>query len=185
LANPYDLVAEAFANARSAAFRERGYVAEFAALAAPGAEILDLGCGTGLPIARYLLEQGFLVTGVDSSEAMLVHARRNCPAARLVHSDMRDLVLPGPYGGLVAWDSVFHVPRDAHARLFREMSRLLAPRAPDEFTAPMFGVAFSYSGHDPDDCRRLLESAGFTVLKAEVDDPSSRGHVAMLCVKAD
>jgi len=193
LANPYDLVAEEFARARTA-FRERGYVEAFAALAAPGAAILDLGCGTGVPIARHLLDCGFRVTGVDSSAAMLAHARRNCPEARLERADMLALDLAGPYGGIVAWDSVFHVPRAAHARLFAEVARLLAPRAPlllsvggsaGDFTAPMFGVEFFYSAHAPAETRRLLESCGLSVLRAEVDDPGARGHVAILCVKAD
>ena len=193
LANPYDLVAEEFARARSA-FRERGYVEAFAALAAPGAEILDLGCGTGAPIARHLLDRGFRVTCVDSSAAMLAHARLNCPEAQFVRADMIELDLEGPYGGIVAWDSVFHVPREAHARLFAEMARLLAPRAPlllsvggsaGDLTAPMFGVDFFYSAHEPAESRRLLESCGLSVLRAEVDDPSSHGHVAILCVKAD
>jgi len=70
LASAYDRIAERFAKARSG-FRERVYVDRFITLAAPGAHVLDLGCGTGVPIARYLIDHGFRVTGVDSSHAML------------------------------------------------------------------------------------------------------------------
>jgi hypothetical protein len=45
----------------------------------------------------------------------------------------------------------------------------------------MFGVDFFYSGHAPEVCVQLLQDAGLEVLLAEVDDPSSRGHVAVLC----
>jgi 2-polyprenyl-3-methyl-5-hydroxy-6-metoxy-1,4-benzoquinol methylase len=33
----------------------------------PGAAILDLGCGSGVPIAQALLADGFDVHGVDAS----------------------------------------------------------------------------------------------------------------------
>jgi SAM-dependent methyltransferase len=192
VSNPYDRIAGEFARAR-AGFREQVYVDRLIALAAPGAPILDLGCGTGVPIARYLIDQGFRVTGVDSSAAMLALARRHCPEAELVLGDMTKLELDGPFGGIVAWDSVFHVPRTHHGQLFAEMARMLVPGAPlllsvggseGDFTAPMFEVEFSYSDDHPSESRRRLETSGFEVRFAEVDDPTSRGHVAMLCTKA-
>ena len=192
MANPYDRIAGKFVRAR-VGFREQGYVDRLIALATPGARILDLGCGTGIPIARHLIDHGFRLTGVDSSAEMLALARRHCPEAELILGDMTELALDGPFGGMVAWDSVFHVPRARHDSLFAEMSRLLAPGAPlllsvggseGDFTAPMFDVAFSYSGDHPSEGRRRLEACGFKVLTAEVDDPTSGGHVAMLCAKA-
>ena len=192
MASAYDPIAERFAEARTG-FRERAYVDRFIALAVPGARVLDLGCGTGIPIARYLIDHGFHVTGVDCSHAMLALARGNCPEADLVLGDMTEVPLEGPFGGIVAWDSVFHVPRARHAGLFDVMSRLLAPGAPlllsvggseGDFAAPMLGALLPYSGNAPAESRRLLESSGFDVLAAEMDDPTSRGHMAMLCRKA-
>jgi SAM-dependent methyltransferase len=49
--------------------REAGVVAS---VAAPGAEVLELGCGPGR-VTRALVALGFRVTGVDNSEAMLAH----------------------------------------------------------------------------------------------------------------
>ncbi len=190
-ANPYDRVADQFAKARSA-FRERGYVDRLIDLATPGGRILDLGCGTGMPIMRYLIDRGFRLTGVDNAPGMLAHARNHCPEAELIAGDMTEVAIDGRFDGIVAWDSVFHIPRARHAPLFAEMARLLKPRAPlllsvggsgGEFAAPMFEVDFPYSGFPPSESRRLLEACGFDVLIAEVDDPTSRGHVAMLCTK--
>jgi SAM-dependent methyltransferase len=151
--------------------------------------VLDLGCGSGVPIARYLLDHGCRVTGVDASREMLGLARASCPEAALVEADMLSVDLPDRYDGLVAWDSVFHVPRAWHEALFRAMARWLAPGgivllsvggSEGEFVAPMFAVDFFYSAHAPAASRALLERAGFDVVLSEVDDPSSRGHVAML-----
>ena len=45
---------------------ERSWLDRFAAMLPEGGTILDIGCGVGEPIARYLIERGFAVTGVDS-----------------------------------------------------------------------------------------------------------------------
>lgn len=58
LTAPYDLIAEEFAKTR-VEFSEKPYVDRFIQLAKPGRQLLDLGCGTGFPIARYLIDQGF------------------------------------------------------------------------------------------------------------------------------
>jgi SAM-dependent methyltransferase len=42
-----------------------------------GARVLDLGCGTGVPTARQLVDGGCQVTGVDLSPVMLDQARRD------------------------------------------------------------------------------------------------------------
>jgi SAM-dependent methyltransferase len=188
---PYDLIADRWSRDRGALpFREQPYVERLLQLVAPGGRILDLGCGSGKPIARYLLDRGYRVTGVDASPEMLRLARANCPEAALILADLRSVELPGGYDGVVAWDSVFHLPKAEHAPVFRAMHRWLAPGAPlllsvggrdVEFVAPMFGIDFYYSGHSPEVSAALLRAAGFEIILAEVDDPSSRGHVAILC----
>jgi hypothetical protein len=55
----------------------------------------------------------------------------------------------------------------------------------DEFTAPMFGVDFFYSGHAPEESMALLREMGFDIVRAKIDAPSSRGHLAILCKKID
>jgi 2-polyprenyl-3-methyl-5-hydroxy-6-metoxy-1,4-benzoquinol methylase len=64
-----------------------------------GAEVLDIGCGTGQPLAQWLVQQGLRVTGVDSSAAMLAHARRLQPDQNWVQADMRQLQLGRRFAG--------------------------------------------------------------------------------------
>jgi len=52
-----------------------------------------------------------------------------------------------------------------------------------EFLAPMFGIDFFYSAHSPAVSLVLLQEAGFVITLAEVNDPSSRGHLVVLCRK--
>ena len=105
---------------------------------------------------------------------------------------MRAVELAGDYHGIVAWDSIFHIPKAQHGKLFHALSRWLVPHAPlllslggseGEFLAPMFGLDFLYSAHRPEVSLALLAEAGFAILLAELDDPSSRGHLAVLCRK--
>jgi len=50
--------------------------------------VLDLGCGTGLPYTRHLVENGFDVLGVDLSEEMVKVASRNVPGSTFVQLSM-------------------------------------------------------------------------------------------------
>ncbi len=45
-------------------------VREWADAFPPGALILDLGCGHGVPISQALMERGFVLYGVDASTKM-------------------------------------------------------------------------------------------------------------------
>lgn len=55
-----------------------------------GEKILDLGCGTG-DLAKTLYDHGVEVTGVDTSENMVMQARSKYPAIRFIVQDARAL----------------------------------------------------------------------------------------------
>jgi len=78
--------------------------------------MLDLCCGTG-QLTRYFLDRGFRATGVDLSEGMLGHARRNAGphlqdgAADFVQADAADFELSQTYGLVVStYDALNHLP---------------------------------------------------------------------------
>ncbi|MCW4355998.1 methyltransferase domain-containing protein [Hoyosella sp. YIM 151337] len=61
-----------------------------AELVAPGARVLDAGCGTGR-VAIWLQEHGYHCVGVDLDESMLDVARRRAPELNWIHGDLADL----------------------------------------------------------------------------------------------
>ncbi len=196
VAEAYDRIAEAWLAARGSAsgLPAPRLLDAFAAPLRKGAAVLDLGCGGGVPVARDLVARGFRVTGLDASRSMVDHARRAVPAATFVHGDMRTADSGGPFDGIVAWDSVFHLPRADHPALFRRLAawlrrggRLLISLGGSEgqFVAEMLGEAFYFAGHEPADAVAMLEAAGLAVEAWEVDDPSSRGHIAVLAARPD
>jgi 2-polyprenyl-3-methyl-5-hydroxy-6-metoxy-1,4-benzoquinol methylase len=63
----YDLIASQFAEMRTSFYREKKYIDLFVGYLEPKGTLLDIGCGSGVPIASYLLDLGFDVTGIDSS----------------------------------------------------------------------------------------------------------------------
>jgi SAM-dependent methyltransferase len=80
-----------------------------------GSPILELACGTGRALIP-LIRQGYQVTGVDLSPAMLEVARRKLTAegltgrATLVAQDMRELSLEGRFNlAFVAVNSFMHL----------------------------------------------------------------------------
>src|ERR1700741_34069 len=101
--NSYDQIAEQWhSQIRGQAYIDHvlRYVDLAVADLQPGARVLDLGCGTGQPVAKYLVEKGFRVTGVDESHKMLEIAKREVPEAEFIHSDMINAQLPTGFGAV-------------------------------------------------------------------------------------
>lgn len=75
---------------------------------APGGTALDLGCGSGRPVARYLRARGLRVLGVDGAGAMCALYRRHLHGPVLCR-DMRTLALGRRFDLILGWNSFFHL----------------------------------------------------------------------------
>jgi cyclopropane fatty-acyl-phospholipid synthase-like methyltransferase len=108
--------------------RYADWVAELAALLRPGALVVDLGCGAGIPATRELTARGLRVTGVDFSAVQLRRARRLVPAASLVQADMTALRLrPASVDAVVSFYALIHVPLADQQALFPRIRSWLRP----------------------------------------------------------
>ncbi|WP_299146192.1 class I SAM-dependent methyltransferase [uncultured Tateyamaria sp.] len=123
----YERQAEAFDAGRSRALFEARWLARFTACLPAGARVLDLGCGSGDPIARWFIAEGFRVTGVDFVQPMLDLARGRWPEGDWRMGDMRTLDLPDRFEGIVAWNSFFHLRPDEQRTCIAHMARHLVP----------------------------------------------------------
>jgi ubiquinone/menaquinone biosynthesis C-methylase UbiE len=141
-------------------------------------KVLDVGCGAGVPVAKFLDERGFDVTGIDFSRNMLRLARKNVPKAKFFLRDMTKLKFAADsFDGLTAFYSIIHVPREKHFSLFRSFHRILRPQGvtliclgPDEWEAndKYHGVEMFWSHYDPKKSLQLLKKAGFEVLSDKI-----------------
>ena len=102
---------------------EKVWLDRVLALVPAQAKILDIGCGSGKPIAAYLLAQGCTVTGVDSSETMLLMAQQNFPDQTWIQADMRQFRLEQKFDAILAWDSFFHLAPDDQRQMFAQFAR--------------------------------------------------------------
>ncbi|MGN8139187.1 class I SAM-dependent DNA methyltransferase [Paraburkholderia sp. 22099] len=148
--------------------------------------VLDLGCGTGSPIGEYVLTRGVQFTGVDQSESMLEIARLNLPGGELLKSSIEAFRPSGIYAAAIAWDSIFHIPRQDHFKIFcrtcdalRSGGRFMLTVGGSEhpcFTGSMFGSLFFFDSHPPTTTVSLLETAGFKIIHTEFVDLPTEGR---------
>lgn len=190
----YDRVSEQWLATRpSQLYRTVARLLDVALAKVPaGGRALDVGCGAGVPITRELVSRGLSTTGLDFSKALLAIARREVAGACYVFGDVRTVpssALGEPFDFIVAWDSIFHVPRVDHEVVFARLASWLAPGgtillslggSAGEFTSEMLGQTFWYSGFEPEESLQLIERAGLSVSHSEIDDPQSRGHFAIV-----
>jgi SAM-dependent methyltransferase len=109
---------------------ERPWVDQFKALIPVGGMVLDLGCGSGTPIASHLTNAGYAVTGVDASPEMVAFFGERQPLATVHLADMRTLDLHRKFSGILAWDrfvlKMIHKPPLAltrESRMFYEFGK--------------------------------------------------------------
>lgn len=190
----YERHARQFDADRSRSLFEKPWLDRFLALLRPGGTILDLGCGSGEPIARYLADAGFAVSGVDASPSMVAMCRERFPQAEWIVADMRGLALGRRFDGLIAWDSFFHLARDEQRAMFPRFAAHAAPGAALLFTSgPADGEAIgSYGGEPlyhaslaPDEYERLLAQNGFRVAAHVPEDSACGNHTVWLARRTD
>lgn len=159
---------------------EKAWLERFAAGLPEGGGILDLGCGAGQPIARWLIGRGFRVTGVDSSPSLVGIARRRFPQADWRVADMRALALGERFDGLIAWHSLFHLAADDQRPMFPRFAAHAEPGAILMFTSGWAegarigewqGEPLYHASLHPDEYRGLLAGNGFELLDHKLRDP--------------
>ncbi|MBN8911570.1 MAG: methyltransferase domain-containing protein [Rhizobiales bacterium] len=185
----YERHAQAWDRERGRSLFERTWLDRFQAVTGPGVSLLDLGCGSGEPIARHLIACGHRLTGVDSAPSLIGLCRRRFPDHDWIVGDMRRLDLGARFDGIVAWDSFFHLTGDDQRAMFPLFRSHAAPGAALLFTSgPSDGEAIGrfqdeplyHASLSPDAYRGLLADNGFEVLEHVAEDPDCGGHTVWL-----
>jgi SAM-dependent methyltransferase len=168
---------------------EKSWLDRFLALVPEGGSILDLGCGAGLPIAGYFIQQKRKVTGIDTSAPLLDLCRRRFPEGQWILADMRSLDLGRIFDGILAWNSFFHLTPEDQREMFGIFARHAAPGAALMFTGgPQHGsVVGDFEGEplyhgslDPQEYATLLEEHGFERVASVLEDPTCGQHCIWL-----
>jgi trans-aconitate methyltransferase len=174
---------------RPGGLMEQSWLDRFLALVSSNGSILDIGCGSAVPISRYLIEAGHSVTGIDSSATLIDLCRDRFPAHEWLVADMRRLALGRSFNGILAWDSFFHLCPDDQRQMFPLFQQHAAPGAPLMFTSgPAHGVAIGdfegeplyHASLDPAEYRSLLDQHGFRVIAHAAEDMNCGRHTIWL-----
>jgi SAM-dependent methyltransferase len=172
----YDRMAEQYtASKRPLGPELEGLLAALTRGLAADAAVLDLGCGAGVPVTRWLAER-FAVTGVDLSARQLALARENAPGATFLKADMGQIDFPpGSFAAVVSLYAIIHLPREEHPALLARVARWLKPGGGFLATWPIgawegeerdwngWGAAMWWSHYGAETNLALLRDAGFAL----------------------
>ena len=186
----YDRIAEQYTEWARGVHKEKRakYTAVLLEELPAGADVLELGCGSGTPTTRELAKH-FVVTGVDISARHVALARKNVPAAKFIHADMMNLDFP-PYSfdAVAAFYTIIHVPRLEQPKLLKDISSWLrtgglfvatmgASSAEVVFREDWLGVPMYWSTFDSETNRRLVEEAGLHIISAQEETEEVFGRL--------
>jgi cyclopropane fatty-acyl-phospholipid synthase-like methyltransferase len=185
----YERHARAYDRDRGRTLNEKAWLDRLLDGVPPGGTILDVGCGTGEPIARYLIASGCSVVGVDSAASMIGMCRARFPDAEWHVGDMRHIALGRRFDGVIAWDSFFHLTGQHQRDMFPRFAAHARPGAALLFTSGSRagetighyrGEPLFHASLDPSEYEQLLAANGFTVAAYVADDPGCGHHTVWL-----
>ena len=164
---------------RDSFYREKKYLDIFIQHLKPGSPVLDVGCGSGYPIASYLMDHGLTVTDIDASKELLKIAENKSPAMHRVYGDIRTVSLPDKYHGIIEWWCLFHLPKIDHGKMISRFASWLNDGGILEFTSgdseyeskssDMLHQELCFYSLAPEEYEKLLCENNFRILLRESD----------------
>ena len=197
VADGFDRIAETYAAwvERDGIGHREAHLALLETQLPAGARVLDLGCGAGVPISRRLAER-FEVTGVDISERQVELARANVPGAVFIHGDMLAQAFPeASFDAVVAFFSIFHLPREEHGAIFDKIAVWLRPGGylvastgtysdPGTVEEDWLGAPMYWSFYPSARSLELVRASGLEIVRAadETSDEDGTPHTFLWLV---
>jgi SAM-dependent methyltransferase len=160
---------------------------DFDARLPDGANVLELGCGRGVPVTRELARR-HRVTGVDISAVQIELARHHVPEASFVHADAVELdIAPGSLDAVVALYFFGHLPPHEQPELLRRLAGWLrdgglllatfgAGERGEEVDEDWLGAPMYFASLGGDSYLPLLRKSGLEVVREEVVVQHEPGH---------
>jgi ubiquinone/menaquinone biosynthesis C-methylase UbiE len=147
----------------------------------PGARVLDVGCGTGVPTAGMMVESGLDVVGIDVSAEMLRIARSNVPTARFVAMDVQELDASlGDFDAAVAFFSLLMLRRSDIPDVLSRIRAVVRPQGYfavgmveadlDYVPINFLGAEVRATGYPRADLEALLVAEGLEVREVDVEE---------------
>ena len=186
--NGYDEIAPIFISSRGEKSGGIGVsvVAEWSQMLPNSGTVLDLGCGTGVPISELLIKRGFDLYGVDASPRMVATFRARFPNVPIECVAVEDSdFFARTFDGVVAWGLFFLLDAEVQRRLLAKVAAILPSGGSLLFTAPkescswadaMTGQTSVSLGHDA--YRAILVTQGMSLLGTRTDEGDNHYYLA-------
>lgn len=186
LAPIYARHAREFDRVRTRSTMEVPYLERATRLRPPPGKVLDVGCGSGEPIARYFIDRGYQLTGIDFVEEMLAMGRSRFPQMTWRSMDMRALELSEQFDIVIAWDSFFHLSPDAQRDVLPRFAKHTVAGGVLIFTSGLteggrvggnlFGDQLYSGSLNTEEYAQILDRQGYDVVLHRAQDPACGGH---------
>ncbi len=100
-------------------------------------EILDLGCGTGMPISNVLINAGMLVKGIDNAPKMCQAFRTNFPKSEIsCENVLESSFFNKTFDGILGWGIIFLFDAEEQELLIEKVAQHIKQKGKFLFTAP-------------------------------------------------
>lgn len=158
---------------------ETAWLERFLAALPEAPEVLDAGCGSGDPIARWLISRGCRLTGVDAAPGMIDLCREKFPDQTWEVGDLRGLELGRRFMGVIAWHCLFHLTADDQRLAIAALTRHLAPGGvlmittgaeAGEMIGEWRGEPLYHASLDAPEYRAILQGAGLVLIDHALGD---------------
>lgn len=161
-----------------------------------GGTVLDVGCGSGVPVARALAAASYRVIGIDISEVQVRRARERVPQADFIHADATAASFDAAsFDAVVSLYALIHIPQAEQPPLLRKIAGWLclggcfvAVTGHGEWTGAEEdwlggGAPMWWSHADAATNRKWIEQAGLTVEREEFLPEGDGGHALFWAVR--
>jgi cyclopropane fatty-acyl-phospholipid synthase-like methyltransferase len=137
--NGYEGIAPIFIKGRGVAANGIGSstVRIWAKTLKPNSVLLDMGCGTGIPMSKILMEAGMYVYGIDASPSMVEAFRRNLPNLPVACEAVEDsFFFNRRFEVIFSWGLIFLLSHEVQEKLIKKAANALNPGGIFLFTSP-------------------------------------------------
>jgi SAM-dependent methyltransferase len=151
------------------------------------ATVLDLGCGTGVPISQVLIDRGFKVYGVDASPSIVAAFRVRFPDAPVECAAVEDSeFFARTFDGVIAWGLFFLLDEKSQRGLLKKIAGVLETGGRLLFTAPHESGSFPpdvMTGRPQfslgrEEYRKALEAEGLSLIGTNRDEGENHYYFA-------